>query len=306
MAIPSVEELMSQSCDVDGSPSTVHSAVKELALRTAAARNSAVDLLPDGVAEADSQAAETWLLRFVVSRSGSSAPPSISLSSLEEEVLASLEWRASAQGRPIVDAAREGYTKAISGEKPWNNEPVLAAAPHSAEIRPFFTPAKLLTMRNANNDGLIYVIRAGQVNDKSLMSKVDADELADFFLYAKAVNERVAARLSANTGKLSSVVTVNDLSGVDLFGDSRFRDALSAASKTADSIFPGLAAETILLNLPFLVRTLVKVFTPLFPPSVQKKLKFSAFDIAPPEVLVDQASSGRAAFIADVNKALAS
>ena len=75
-------------------------------------------------------------------------------------------------------------------------------------------------------------------------------------------------------GKLVGVVTVNDLSGVNLFGSSAFRDALSLSSKTAAPLYPGLAGPTILLNLPPLLNALVKLFKPLFPPVVAARIKF--------------------------------
>ena len=40
--------------------------------------------------------------------------------------------------------------------------------------------------------------------------------LLNFFLYAKAINERACASLSKRTGALATVTTVNDLAGVDL------------------------------------------------------------------------------------------
>lgn len=70
------------------------------------------------------------------------------------------------------------------------------------------------------------------------------------------------------------VVTVNDLSGANLFGSSAFRDALSLASKTAAPLYPGLAGPTVLLNLPPILNALIKLFKPLFPPVVAARIKF--------------------------------
>ena len=40
------------------------------------------------------------------------------------------------------------------------------------------------------------------------MSAVSVEELAEFFLYAKAINERACASLSKRTGALATVTTV--------------------------------------------------------------------------------------------------
>ena len=105
----------------------------------------------------------------------------------------------------------------------------------------------------------------------------------------QAVNERVVSLISARTGQLATVVTVNDLSGVDLFGDASFRNALSAASKQGDAIFPGLNGPTFLLNLPKLLGALVKLFKPLFPKAVQAKLRFDSYDIGNDDALLSDA-----------------
>lgn len=57
-------------------------------------------------------------------------------------------------------------------------------------------------------------------------------------------------------------------------GDASFRKALAEASKKSNQLYPFLAGPTLLLNLPRLLGALVKVFKPLFPATVQKKLKF--------------------------------
>lgn len=301
---PSISELLdtpvaikiSGNDSLDGSVST---AIEELSRRTLSAREQASDVLP--YAADDETATKVWLLRFVASglESGSTT---IDVATAEESVHASIAWRLG-EGRSIIDAARSSYAAATADER-WNNDPVLAAAPYSDKIAPFVGPAKLLTLRNAAEDGLIYAIRAGQVDDKRLMASVTPEELADFFLYAKSVNERVCAALAARTNRLSDVVTVNDLSGVDLFGDASFRNALSVASKRGDKIFPGLAGPTILLNLPPLVRTLVKIFTPLFPASVQKRLKFAKYPLASQELFLERTSPERAAFLKEIDTIL--
>jgi len=299
---PEIGSLLEQPCSFTTATTktetaTVAELVEELARRTAQVRGTAASVLPTGAGEASSEGAKTWLLRFVA---GLPEKATLDLGALEKAVASSIAWRLG-DGRHIADAAREAHALAIK-DGGWKNEPVLAAAPSSAKIAPYFGDSKLLTLRNGAGDGLIYAIRAGQIDDAALMADVSSSDLSDFFLYAKAVNERVAHDLASKTGKLAAVVTCNDLSGVDLFGDTSFRDALSKASKKGDEIFPGLAAETILLNLPALLRALVNVFKPLFPPSVQKKIKFSQFDL---DGGLDRNSPIRKAFLDHVDKVIA-
>ena len=248
-------------------------AVDDLAARTADCREGAADLLPCGD---DAAGLRTWLLRFVEAEGDVEAA--------EARVRASVAWRRG-DGLAIVNAARDAVAAATATAGAWDNGPVLAAAPHSARVAPHVDGGKCLTLRNRGGDGLIYAIRAGSIDDGALMATVAPDELCEFFLYAKAVNEIVAAQLSARTGELATVVTVNDLKGVDLFGDASFRNALSAASKQGDAVFPGLTGPTVLLNLPRLLGALVKLFTPLFPPAVRKKIKFDGFDLGAVDAL---------------------
>lgn len=249
-------------------------AVAELAARTRDARLLAEELLPY---DTDEQL-DAWLVRFL---GGGDAD---AIDEAEAKVVASVEWRAG-PGRAIATAARDAVAAATENGG-WDNAPVLAAAPHASTVAPFLADGRVVTLRNQKSDGLVYAIRAGTIDDKALMAGVNADDLAEFFLYAKAVNERVAARMTAKTGELATIVTVNDLAGVDIFGDASFRNALSAASKQGDAVFPGLGGPTVLLNLPRLLGALVKLFTPLFPPAVRAKLKFDAFDLGPPDALV--------------------
>lgn len=128
---------------------------------------------------------------------------------------------------------------------------------------------------NTNAGDLCYCIRAGKIDDVALMSKVSVEEMTDFFLYAKEVNAIVANKRSEAQGRLVCVLTANDLGGVKLVGgDATFRKALSAASTKANALYPNLAGPTFLLNLPRLLSALTKLFTPLFPEEVRKKLKF--------------------------------
>ena len=89
------------------------------------------------------------------------------------------------------------------------------------------------------------------------------------------MNQLVASARTKATGRLTKIVTVNDLQGIDLMGDATFRNALSASSKKANALgFSSLAGPTLLVNLPRLLGALVKIFKPLFPKTVQEKLKF--------------------------------
>ena len=85
--------------------------------------------------------------------------------------------------------------------------------------------------------------------------------MIDFFLYSKEVNALVANARTKATGRLTKIITANDLQGIDLFGDKTFRTALSASSKKANGLgYSALAGPTLLLNLPKLLGALVKIF----------------------------------------------
>ena len=58
----------------------------------------------------------------------------------------------------------------------------------------------------------------------------------------------------------------------------------------------------MLLNLPRLLGALVKLFTPLFPPAVRKKLKFDSFDIGNEDALLD--AGGKAKLLAYLDDTL--
>ena len=212
---------------------------------------------------------DAWLLRFVLAAKGD-------VDAAAAMVETTLAWRRG-EGKSIVDAAAAGLAAAREGGG-WNNDALFNAAPHSAAIAPFITPAgsQILTLR-AENDAkyFVKVIRASAIDDKALMSTVSAEQLAEFFLYSYEANALVIEAATRESGKLFKGVTVNDLSGIDLFGDATFRNALSAASKQANAVgYGGYNDATILVNLPKLLGALVKLFKPLFPPAVQKKLKF--------------------------------
>jgi len=200
----------------------------------------------------------------------------------------SLEWRSSVQGQSICSAALNAVTKATENGA-WDNEVVLAAAPHSAAIREFLTPTNCITTTASTGD-LVYCIRAGSIDDNALMKQVAIDEMVEFFLYCKELNALVADMRS--TEKLLSVVTCNDLSGVKLVGGSAdFRKALSASSTTASIVYPNTAGPTLLLNLPGLLSALVKLFTPLFPERVKERLKFQQGPLKNVKDLRDVAST---------------
>ena len=252
--------------------------IDDLASRTKDARQQADDLIPCD----DEADLKIWLARFLGDDGDVDAA--------EAKVRESIEWR-TGEGKKICEAARDAVAEATA-EGAWTNRPVQEKAPHGSKINAFFAEGRVMNLRNKKGDGLIYAIRAGDIDDKALMSAVSVEELADFFLYAKAINERACASLSKRTGALATVTTVNDLAGVDLLGDASFRNALSAASKKGDAFFPGLSGPTVLLNLPRLLGALVKLFTPLFPESVRAKLRFERHELGDAGALSTE--SGRA------------
>ena len=252
--------------------------IDDLMARTKDARLLADDLIPCD----DEADLKIWLARFLGDDGDVDAA--------EAKVRESLEWRIG-EGKKICEAARDAVNEATS-EGTWTNKPVQEKAPHGSKINAFFAEGRVMNLRNKAGDGLIYAIRAGDIDDKALMSAVSVEELADFFLYAKAINERACSTISKQTGALATVTTVNDLAGVDLLGDASFRNALSAASKRGDAFFPGLSGPTVLLNLPRLLGALVKLFTPLFPESVRAKLRFERHELGDAGALSTE--SGRA------------
>jgi hypothetical protein len=262
--------------------------IDDLAARTKDARLLAEELLPCD----DETDVRTWLARFLGDDGDVDAA--------EAKVRESLEWR-TGSGRAICEAARDAVAEATANGA-WSNAPVQDRAPHGAKINAFFAGGKVMNLRNKEGDGLIYAIRAGDIDDKALMASVSVEEVAEFFLYAKAINERACAALSKQTGTLATVTTANDLAGVDLFGDASFRNALSSGSKQGDLYFPGLSGPTLLLNLPRLLGVLVKLFTPLFPPAVRAKLRFERHDLGAADSL--SAAAGRTSLVAYVSELL--
>lgn len=196
----------------------------------------------------------------------------------EEEMKSRLEenvrWRSSGEGRLVCDAAKVAIEKATSGDD-WNNDPVRAAAPYASVVNDFITEASIVTTSSRAGD-LIYCIRAASIDDTALMNAISVENLANFFLYTKEVNAAVANQRSIGSDRLVCVCTANDLSGVKVIGGSaEFRKALSAVSQRANELYPTLSGPSLLLNLPRLLTALVKIFTPLFPEEVRKKIKFA-------------------------------
>jgi CRAL/TRIO domain len=138
-----------------------------------------------------------------------------------------------------------------------------------------------------------------------MASLQNVNQLVDFFVYSKEVNALVANQRSLASDKLVCLVTANDLSGVKLIGgDATFRTALSSASKISSKLYPTLNGPTLLLNLPALLGALAKLFTPLFPPEVRKRLKFEQGPLAKVNDLMDVSygGNGRAAFLDEIDK----
>ena len=225
----------------------------------------------------------------------------------------SLDWRKSPSGQSVCQAAAQAVTQATSASdsttSSWNNDVVLAAAPHAEIIRQYLTPSNCITTTSSTKD-LIYCVRAGAIDDTALMKAVTVDQMVEFFLYAKEVNALVADQRSLRGNQLHNIVTCNDLSGVKLVGGSAdFRQALSQSSNKASSVYPpNLAGPTLLLNLPVLLSALVKLFTPLFSQAVKERLKFQQGPLKQVQDLRDVASASsspaRAEFVQQLQKIL--
>ena len=131
------------------------------------------------------------------------------------------------------------------------------------------------------------------------------ENMVDFLAYGKEVVSLVANDRSLKTDKVVYLITVNDLKGLDIIGgDDTFRKALSASSKQATKLYPGLKGPTLIFNLPRLLSQLVKIFTPLFPKEVAARLKFERGPLEKVEELVDVNYGGkfREEFMDDVNR----
>jgi CRAL/TRIO domain len=223
-----------------------------------------------------------------------------------EDLKTTLAWR-QGQGKAICDAAVAAFAQATTTttkDGKWNNDPVRDAAPNADQINQYITPSTTLTTTSSQGD-LVYCIRAGLIDDKALMASLSSvDQLVDFFLYCKEINALVANDRSLDQDRLVTVITVNDLNGLQLIGgDATFRQALSAASKQANKLYPALSGPTLLLNLPVLLSAIVKLFTPLFPPEVNARLKFERGPLKDVQELLDVTHGGkdRASFLQDLD-----
>jgi hypothetical protein len=218
-------------------------------------------------------------------------------------LIENLAWR-QGQGKDICQAAVSAFEKATEGGN-WDNAPVRDGAPYAALINKYITPSTSLTTSSSQGD-LVYSVRAGLIDDKALIASLaSVDNLVDFFLYCKEVNALVANHRSLDMDKMLYVITVNDLSGLQLIGgDPTFRKALSAASTQANSLYPAMNGPTLLLNLPRLVSALVKLFTPLFPKEVNARLKFERGPLENVDELMDISYGGkdRDAFLKDLDR----
>ena len=129
---------------------------------------------------------------------------------------------------------------------------------------------KFRSKQERGDDTLVSFVSS--LHPLTLLASIVASQ---FFLYAKEINCIVADQRSVQSNRLCRVALANDLSGVSLFNSSPdFRKALSQSSTVAAGVYPSVNRETLLLNLPKLLSALVKLFKPIFPKTVQKKLKF--------------------------------
>ena len=221
---------------------------------------------------------------------------------LVQRLESNLSWRKSS-GKSICESAQRALQEATA-HGGWNNQVIMNAAPHADKILEHLTPSNIITTPTSNGD-LVCCIRAGGINDVELMKAVTVEEMVDFFLYAREINTSVANTRSLQSNRLACILTANSLEGVQLVGgEAKFRAALSASSKKADPLYPNCNGPTLLLNLPALLGALVKLFTPLFPPSVKERLRFESgplqgnLDLT--QILPGQPE--RAKFLADIDR----
>ena len=180
-------------------------------------------------------------------------------------------WR-TGEGKAIVDSAAEAVAKATAGGG-WDNDAVRDAAPHAALINQFITPKNILSLSTDAGD-LVYVVRASQIEDKEMMSKVSVDQLVEFLLFVKEVHSLVVNARSERLGRLCNVIFANDITGTRKAPDPLFSKGLQASSKSYEKLYPSLAGPTLILNLPLILQAFVGLFKPLFPKVVQERLKF--------------------------------
>jgi len=191
----------------------------------------------------------------------------------QESLEQALAWRTGG-GKDLCTQAQAALVQATASDA-WNNAPIVQAAPHQDKIASFLEGAVVTTTTNRGD--LVYCIRAGGINDKALMQSASVVELADFFVYTKEINAAVCNDRSLASNQLLSVLTANDLQGAKLLGTSKdFTTALKQSSQQAATVYPNaLAGPTLILNLPPLLKAVVAVFKPLFPPAVKARIRFA-------------------------------
>ena len=112
-------------------------------------------------------------------------------------------------------------------------------------------------MSTAEGD-LVYVIRASLIDDTKMMRQVSVAQLTEFLLYAKEIHALVADARSARTGRLTTVVFANDISGISQIPDRKFSQALTQSSEQYEKLYrPSLAGATMIMNLPFVLQAFV-------------------------------------------------
>jgi hypothetical protein len=218
----------------------------------------------DSLASVSEDVSEIERLRFAM---GFDTP-----SEAEHALRKALSYR-KGEGKSVIDAAQEAYETASIGGG-WDNEVVRNSAPHASLINKYITSNNIVTVSTASGD-LVYVIRASLIDDKKMMDNVSVQQLSDFFMYVKEIHSLVANQRSETNGRLCEVILANDITGVRKAPDSRFSKALSSSSSQYDKLYPTLAGPTMILNLPFILQAFVALFKPLFPKTVQAKLKFT-------------------------------
>jgi len=226
---------------------------------------ASVKAIREGGADLLDDQDDDYLLRFALEHGDDTAAALKNLSQV-------VGWR-KREGKKIVEAAAKAVEQALAGGK-WDNAPVFAAAPHSEKIGKYLTSDQIVVVTLPAGD-LCSCIRASAIDDKAMMDEVSVDELKEFFIYAREINNTVANMRSKASGKLVRLLAANDLTNVSKFPDDRFQKALTESSKDATTYYPGLAGPTVILNLPGIVRLLVSFLTPLFPGAVQQRIKFA-------------------------------
>jgi hypothetical protein len=213
-----------------------------------------------------------------------------------------LKWRMN-EGKAICDAAHDAVILATA-EGRWNNAPVLERAPSGDKIAKYLTAEVCLTSTTSKGD-LVYCLRSGRIDDVAMMSEVTVQEMTDFLVYAKEINARICNRRSLVQDRVVATIFANDLSGAKIMGgSSEFREALGASGKIAEDNYPRMAGPTLMLNMPKALHYVVKLFTPLMPTSVAKKIKFvrGLFDDQTVLAEIQPGGSQREKFLADLDK----